>query len=65
MSRLEQIEEQISSLTTEEFIALREWFINRDAEQWDKQIEADSLGGKLDPLAEQALLDHKAAHLLS
>jgi hypothetical protein len=31
-----------------------------DAEVWDAQIEADLKSGKLDKLAQQALLDHEA-----
>lgn len=30
------------------------WFAEHDWEQWDKEIEVDSAGGKLDHLAGQA-----------
>lgn len=60
MSRVEQIEGQIQQLTAEELAALREWFATFDAETWDRQMEADARDGKLDRLAEAALLDHAA-----
>lgn len=60
MSRVEQIEGQIQQLTAEELTALREWFATFDAEIWDRQMEADARDGKLDRLAEAALLDHAA-----
>jgi hypothetical protein len=60
MSRIEQIEDQIRELTHDELSALRSWFLEFDAELWDRQIEADARNGKLDSLVEQALEDHKS-----
>lgn len=60
MSRVEQRESQIKQLTPEELSALRVWFADYDWDLWDLEIEADSASGKLDRLAEQALLDHSA-----
>jgi hypothetical protein len=34
---------------------LRDWFMDFDAEAWDRQFEADVEAGKLDSLAERAL----------
>ena len=39
---------------------LREWFMDSDAEAWDRQLEADVEAGKLEALAERALQDHRA-----
>jgi hypothetical protein len=60
MSRVEQLEQQISELDESELKVLRAWFERYDAEVWDRQIESDARSGKLSRLAERALSDHKA-----
>lgn len=60
MSNVENIEDRIKELSPEELTAFREWFIQFDAEAWDRQFEADVKAGKLDGLAERALRDHAA-----
>ena len=60
MSRVEKIENQIKELSQDELTALREWFADFDADAWDRQMEADINAGRLDSLAERALLDHGA-----
>jgi len=59
MSKAEEIESAIESLSEEEYIRLRKWFSEKDWEKWDRQIEADSEAGKLDFLIREAL-DEKA-----
>lgn len=58
MSRLEQLERDVRSLSPEELRDFREWFADHDAELWDRQFESDAKSGRLDRLAEQALRDH-------
>lgn len=60
MGKVEKIERDIQSLSSEEMTALREWFAEFDAEAWDRQIEADVSAGKLDALADQAQAAHAA-----
>ena len=60
MSRIEQIESQIKELDPDALNAFRMWFLQFEAETWDRQIEADSQNGKPLSLAEQALEDHRA-----
>ena len=55
MTRIEEIENAVASLPVEEYRQFREWFLERDWTQWDKQIEADSESGKLDFLVKEAL----------
>ena len=55
MSRLEALETEVSQLSAEELKRFREWFLEFDAEGWDRQIEADVEAGKLDKLADRAL----------
>jgi len=57
MSKLEQ---EIQQLSREELAAFREWFVQYDSEEWDRQIEDDALSGKLDALASEALTAHEA-----
>ncbi|MER8550169.1 hypothetical protein NKJ72_14995 [Mesorhizobium sp. M0045] len=60
MSKLEQIEKSVAELSPEELRAFAAWFEALQADMWDRQIEADAKGGRLDKLAEQALADHRA-----
>ena len=60
MTRMEKLEREIQKLSPEELADLRDWFRKYDAEAWDRQIEEDVRGGRLDGLAEQALAAHKA-----
>ncbi len=55
MSKVEEIETAIESLSEEEFRRLRKWFSEKDWEKWDRQIEADSEAGKLDFLIREAI----------
>lgn len=59
MSKVEEIEAAIESLSDEEYVRLRKWFSEKDWEKWDRQIDADSESGKLDFLIKEAL-DEKA-----
>jgi len=55
MSRVEEIQAAIEALSRDEYVRLREWFSEREWEEWDKQIEMDSESGKLDFLVKEAL----------
>ena len=48
MSRIENIQQAILSLSKTDYIQLRRWLSKLDWEEWDQQIEADSADGKLD-----------------
>jgi len=60
MSRVEQIARDIKSLSRADLAAFRRWFLEFDAEMWDRQIEDDLSSGKLDYLADASLESHKA-----
>lgn len=55
MSRVEEIQSAIEALSPEEYGRLRQWFSEKDWEQWDKQIADDAQAGKLDFLITEAL----------
>jgi len=58
MSKVEQIEQQVQSLSQEELAQFRAWFLEFDWAMWDRQLERDVASGKLDALADKALRDH-------
>lgn len=55
MLNIAQIQDQILSLSEADYDQLRQWFYDRDWENWDRQIEADSENGKLDFLVADAI----------
>ena len=59
MSKVEVLEEEINKLSPEEFVELRNWLLERDWENWDRQIERDAASGKLDRLFEEAREAHR------
>ncbi len=54
MSKVEDIQTEIESLSEDEYSRLRNWFSEKDWEKWDRQIEVDSESGKLDFLVKEA-----------
>ena len=63
MSSVEEIQSAIVSLPPEEYTRLRAWFIERDWEQWDQQIAADTQAGKLDFLIAEAMAEKAQGYL--
>ena len=60
MGKIENIEQQVQTLSPEELAQFRAWFLEYDWAAWDRQIERDVRAGRLDDLAEKALRDHAA-----
>jgi hypothetical protein len=56
MTTVKEIEAAVSKLSPKDFKAFRAWFAALDAEAWDRQFEEDVAAGRLDKLAETALL---------
>ena len=57
MSTVADIEDAVRQLKTEDLAAFRVWFADFDAENWDRQFEADVKSGALAWLREEALGD--------
>ena len=55
MSKVEQLKLEIESLSSEDYVHLRQWLMGKDWEKWDQEIENDADSGKLDFLIEEAL----------
>ncbi len=54
MTSVAEIQQAIMSLTRSDYAQLRRWLNEYDWAEWDRQIEADSVEGKLDFLVSQA-----------
>ena len=64
MNTLEKLQSEIASLPRQDYESLRRWFWDRDWQEWDREIEADSQDGKLDFLIEEALREKEQNRLL-
>ena len=60
MSIVKTLERQVEQLNPKELAEFRDWFLEFEADAWDRQIEQDAKAGKLDALARKALEDHAA-----
>jgi hypothetical protein len=58
MTEVEQLKKRIRDLSLGQLARFRAWFIEFDAQVWDRQIEADLEAGKLDRLIEEARADY-------
>ncbi len=52
--RLSELETAVELLTEQEYDKFRRWFLEREWEAWDRDIETDSGSGKLDFLVQEA-----------
>ena len=60
MTTLREIEDAVSKLPEEQLNRFRQWFDEFVAESWDKQLEDDVRGGRLDRVADSALEEYRA-----
>ncbi len=63
MTKVEELEIVIDALPKEDYSQLRQWFLERDWQTWDREIEADAEGGKLDFLVREAAEAKKGQRL--
>ena len=64
MTKLEDIEQAVEQLSTDELAKFRTWFAEFQARQFDEQIERDVAAGRLDWLVEEAIEEHRAGKTL-
>jgi hypothetical protein len=55
MMTVEELELAVNSLTPEEYGRFRRWFLDRDWDEWDREIEEDVDAGRLDFLVREAI----------
>jgi hypothetical protein len=58
VSRVQEIAEQVRTLSGAELRELREWLDEFEDQSWDERFEAEVAAGKWDALAERARRDH-------
>ena len=51
---IQELESEVTRLSKPDLAAFNQWFEEFIADSWDKQIETDIAGGKLDHLAREA-----------
>lgn len=59
MSNVKALEKAVENLAPPDLMEFRTWFLNYDADLWDKEIETDYRSGKLDALISEALQDYQ------
>ena len=60
MSTVEDIENAVAELAPEDLAKFRAWFEQFDAARFDRKIERAASSGKLDRLADDALVDFRS-----
>jgi hypothetical protein len=60
MNTISDLERAVRDLSREELSEFRSWFLEFDAEAWDRQFSQDVEVGRLDALADEALADLRA-----
>jgi hypothetical protein len=59
LSKVQEIEEQLRTLSGAELRELRAWLDQYEDQAWDQQFEAGVAAGEWDARAEKALKDHR------
>lgn len=59
MNTLAQLEAAVRQLSDADRLAFRAWYAEYDAEEWDREFEADADAGKLNWLIEEARRDNR------
>lgn len=63
MNALERLENLVLQLSPDDLAKFRAWFVERDHQLWDEQIEADEATGKLDHIVDEAKGEFKAGKM--
>lgn len=63
MTRLEQIEKSVAELSPSEMRKFARWFEEHKEAEWDRQIEADVMAGKLEKFISEARAEIEAGKL--
>ena len=63
MTTVNEIKEAIEALPENDYVRLRDWFLEKDWKSWDKQIEMEVKSGELDFLTKEAIEEKKRGKL--
>lgn len=59
MPDVKALEEAVRGLPPTDLAEFRRWFTEFDSAAWDRQLESDMSGGKLDALLAEAAADYR------
>lgn len=59
MSAVEELETAVKRLSPEDRAVFRAWYIEFEAQEWDRQMEVDAEAGRLDWLVAEARQDRQ------
>ena len=59
MSTVEEVDAALKRMSPEERATFRAWYTEFDADEWDRQLEADAAAGQLDWLIAEARQDRQ------
>lgn len=62
MSKVQHLETKVQSLSPQELSLFRAWFVEYDAQAWDRQIEADQKSGNLNAIVDKARAEFKSGN---
>lgn len=57
--KVDELEKEVAKLPAEELREFRAWYERFDSAAWDDDLENDIAAGKLDSLADAAILEHR------
>ena len=57
---VQELETAVTRLPKEDLARFSQWFEEYLADEWDRQIEADALAGRLDAIGQRAIADYEA-----
>ena len=57
---VQELETAVAGLSKEELTRFSQWFEGYIADEWDRQIEADSRAGRFDAAGKRAQTDYEA-----
>ncbi len=63
MSKVEDIQAAVESLSEDEYHRFRTWFSEQEWQKWDDQIQRDSELGRLDFLIDEAVEEKAKSQL--
>ncbi|MEW5981233.1 MAG: hypothetical protein AB1806_02555 [Acidobacteriota bacterium] len=60
MTTVAEIAGAVKRLPKKDLVKFRKWFVDYDAAAWDRQLQSDQSGGRLDAMVREARRDHRA-----
>ena len=60
MADLNELEQTVANLSSDDHEEFRNWFDNYEADHWDAQFQEDVKAGRLDAVAAEAVRQYKS-----